>query len=109
MDIYPNYYLNSLCPKDILMQMSFQSISEMHCLNSLPNLYQQLLLANSRSKLFDPLLTKEDIFSKILWGNRLIKVGNECLFSHSMIDSNIILVKDILNMNEQLKQIFLMN
>ena len=61
------------------------------------------MLANSRSKLFDPLLTKEDIFSQILWRNRLIKVGNECLFSRSMIDSNIIFVKDILNMNGTIK------
>ena len=27
----PKYYLNCLCPYDVLMQMSFQSNSELHC------------------------------------------------------------------------------
>ena len=53
----PTYFINSLCSKDILMQMSFQSFSEMHCLNSLPNFYKQLLLANSRSK---PIIDKRE-------------------------------------------------
>ena len=57
------------------------------------------MLANSRSTIVDPLTTKEDVFSQILWGNRLIKVGQECFFSHNMIYSNILFVQDILNMN----------
>jgi len=95
--LLPMYFLNKVAPEEIILQMSFQTKSEMPCLSMLPPFYQEALFAYSKSKITQKIETKENLYSQLIWGNRAFKYQGKCLYSKSMIEVGICYIKDILS------------
>ena len=97
----PQYYINQICPLNILLKMSFQTIFDLPCMSKIPKFYQQLILAYTKSKIDIKTndMTKTEFYDQILWGNRIFKIRKCCLYSKSMINSGIITIRDVLDIN----------
>ena len=99
-----NHFMKKIAPLNLLCQMSFEDLKEMPCLTQIPLFYQQVLLGHCKSKTQPPVTTRNDILNQLLWGNHLLKCDSKCLYSNSMISSNFLYVKDILNIDGSYKQ-----
>ena len=93
------YQMSKLAPLNVIMNMSFQEIKHMTPITILPKFYQEIILAISKSKICNQIKNKTELFHQQIWGNRMIKFENKCLYSKEMIDSNIIYIKDIIQDN----------
>ena len=93
----PNYYMNILAPLNVITKMSFERLQDISEINILPAFYQEILLSFCKSKNIDTFENKEQFFSQLLWGNRLLKYKDKCLFSKHMIEAGLLYVKDIIN------------
>jgi hypothetical protein len=99
----PKHYFETLAPRNVVLRMNFES-GQLNCINNLPKFYQEVITGFSTSNGCIPILSKEELFEQILWGNRLLTVNNKCLYSKSFVESGILYVKDILNVDGKTKE-----
>ena len=89
--------------KGLLNEMTFETKDQMPCLKTIPNFYAEVILAFSKARCRTTIENKSDLFNQLLWGNRLFMINNKCLYSVSFIESDILHVKDILEVDGSFK------
>ena len=95
--------------KNILTYMNFDNADSFPLIKSIPQFYQDVILAFNRSKTSNKPTTTDEILETIIWGNKHIAVKcsrqrNLTLFYNNWIDENIIYVKDLLITNGVINQ-----
>ena len=94
--IIPYFYISKIMPFNCILQMSFRNKKEFPCISNIPIFYQQVILAHCKAKPNIDIISKQHFYDQFIWGNRLFKFNNSCLYSKTMMESNILYVQDIL-------------
>jgi hypothetical protein len=95
-------YLQRVAPEHILYQMNFD-FNQLDYNKHLPQFYREVLTGYCAGNLCNEITSREELFTQLLWGNRLLTVSNKCLYSKSFLNSGITYVKDVLNEEGKIK------
>jgi hypothetical protein len=84
-----------------IAKCNFKTSKVLPVINKLPEFYQEVLLAYNKCKTIRPTIdiTPYEVVTDILWGNERFKHEGKCLWFRSWIDSGILYVKDILDVD----------
>ena len=96
-------HLKSFAPNCVLLNMSFSELKQMPCLNMIPKFYQEVLLGCCKSNHPTDINSKISLYKQSIWGNRLIKNNNTCLYNSHWIVKGFKFISDILETNGQFK------
>ena len=99
--IIPKFYYNNFGKDFLVFRMNIDSINsfDKKILKKIPSFYQELLKTWIKVKNNTEVKPKTfwEIRQQIIWGNRSIKNGNKCLLFTNWIDSNILVINDLLD------------
>jgi len=107
----PRFYLNKIGLKVITL---FNFCSEkLHVLYEIPQFYREVIMAFSKAKVPNKIISRLDLLSQTIWGNHLlsIKKGKEniVLYFRNWIESGIIKLSDCKFIGHEIDMNFLYN
>ena len=72
--------------------------------NKTPEFYQELIKSWVKTKVTNTPRNYLDIRKQIIWGNSYIKFKGNCLYFHSLIESDITYINDIIDNNGKISE-----
>ena len=111
--VLPNFFLEVYGENFLIFNMNLDNLKSVKKYNTrfIPALYLDIintwLQINQSNKLTSK--TYESIRKSVIWGNREIKFQGQCLIFKNWIDSGIIFVNDIIDMQGNLSDFFIFN
>ena len=90
---------------DYLLKMSFKSVNSMQILQTCNPFYSAVLVAyNTCKSIKNPEnMSAFEILNQPLFGNHLLKACDKCLFFKEWINSKVLYIKDLINVNGTFK------
>lgn len=109
--VIPKHYLNQFGNNLLIFSMNLHTYKNVEGFHNIPTFYQDIIkawLAIGGGNRNYP-LTITDIGSEIIWGNQYIKYKNKTLIFQDWINSNIIIIKDLLDHEGKINEIVILN
>ena len=95
-------YLNKIGGNfKLFLQMNVSRVSDLPLLNAIPKCYQDIWLSfyESKPEVQIMQLSNHNFLTSSIWGNKKFKFKNRCLFFRNWIESGIIFIKDLYDVN----------
>ena len=102
-NILAKNYFKTVAPENVILSFSLEKNTDLDILSDIPKFYQEVIVGFSKSKKSDSIITKQQLFDQIIWGNKNLIFNRKCLYSKHFINANIFFVSDILNQNGNIR------